>query len=47
MLMKQRINWDKINVINMDFIVIVMDLGDAAIVDSIVEQQEVGIEELY
>ena len=47
MLMKQRINWDKINVINMDFIVIVMDLGDAAIVDSVVEQQEVGIEELY
>lgn len=47
MLMKQIINWDKINVINMDFIVIVMDLGHAALVDSVVEQQEVGIEELY
>ena len=45
MLMNQRINWDKINVMKID--VIAMDLEHAALVDSVVGKQEIGIEELH
>ena len=42
--MKQRINWDPINV---QVIVIAMDIEHAVGLDGVKEQREVGIEELY